>query len=229
MVRSLLLAAGLLVLSATGPCAENDREEIRRMLISSCKTWDTCGFHRRTYAPRYYELRSFRHDEDVSWREDRWRWSWNPRDERRPVERAQREWERYTTTDPSFRRYRQCHDRIIEVLSDQHKSEERAMSDAWVKWIANVQFERGALWQDPQNSIQRWSVCAATDISDTVTGAVSRFGGKVYAAARRAVGKDDVRDDGRNLRCRLWARACPVIPEPAEPVDEDRGRTKARR
>lgn len=166
------------------------------------------------------------------WREDRWRWNYDPRYERNAVERAEREWRRIGNSgDASFKRFRQCHERIIEVLSDQHKSEERAMNDAWTKWMGNVAFERGNLYQDPQNSIQRWSLCAPTDINDTITGSISRFGGKVYAVGRKLAGKDDVRDDGRNMRCRLWARACPELPEAAETVEDrrDRERESSRR
>ncbi len=226
---AILVFLALTLLSIPARC-EDDRAEIRRMLISSCKHWDNCGQyfrpHRQRYSERHIELRSvWRHDRDEDhgrqWRDDRWSWSWNPHRERNPVQRAQRDWERYTTSDPSFRRYRQCHDRIIEVLSDQHKAEETAMRDAWTKWVAAVVFERGNIYQEPNNSIQRWSLCAPTDINDTVTGVVSRYGGKVYGAVRRATtGKEDTRDDGRNVRCRLWARSCPELAEPAETIEE---------
>lgn len=238
-----IILAALFILLTTGTCcAEDDRAEIRRQLISSCKFWGTCGqyFHTRTYAPRHYELHQLREwrdrdDEGREWRDDRWRWTYDPRYERYPVERAQRDWDRRTSNDPSYKRYRQCHDRIIEALSGQHKSEERAMADAWTMWVANVQFERGNIYQEPNNSIQRWSLCAPTDINDTVTGVVSRFGGKVYGAVRRATtGKEDVRDDGRNMRCRVFARACPELAEPAETVEEakrgfEQDRTRRRR
>jgi hypothetical protein len=60
-MRVLLAIVALLLLSAPA-CAEDDRAEIRRMLISSCKAWDTCGqyFRRRHHAPRHYELRAER-------------------------------------------------------------------------------------------------------------------------------------------------------------------------
>jgi hypothetical protein len=230
MLTRSTLAAIIVLAGTAATCAQDqvDRRQLRAQFRSSCEFWGTC------YMQRYDRWRQKQAELRQSWREhrdrDRWTWTFDPRYERNSVHRAQKDWEQRIST-PAYKLFGQCHTRIIEVLSGQHKSEEVAMRDAWTMWVANIQFERGALYQEPNNSVQRWSVCAPTDIGDTVTGVVSRFGGKVYGAVRAAAtGKQDTRDDGRNIRCRLWARACPEIAEPAETIEETKqGRIQDRR
>ena len=55
-MRSLILLALMPLIFSSVSHAEDDRAEIRRQLISSCKFWETCGQYDR-HRPRHYELR----------------------------------------------------------------------------------------------------------------------------------------------------------------------------
>lgn len=131
------------------------------------------------------------------------------------LRRHSRDWAR---DGESWRAGRQCYDRVIEVLSGPHKIEEAALTDAWKRWMSEVQFERGSVFMEPENSINRRWLCSIVDPGEGWASTVSRIGGRIANITR---GKAPNASDGRSVRCKIWARPCREAPE--RPEDGERG------
>lgn len=233
MLRFSLVILLLLLPSATS-AQDSDwvKPALRENARWQCEWLGNCYQHYRykRWRERQAQVRAWerRHDDDDEDRRyhahstDPWRWDDHTRRllARGEYGEAMRRAER---GGASYARNNKCHDRIIEVTTMPMKSERRAIREAWKLWVRSVNLERGAIWQDPNNSVQRWSLCVAVDIDDTYLGKVSRGAGKVFDAYQGAKalvqGKEkdpsDDNEDGRNMSCRLWARACPDLPVPA--------------
>ena len=145
----------------------------------------------------------------------------------------------------AYARNNKCHDRIVEATSLPHQTVKAAEAQAWKLWVRSINIERGAIWQNPNASMQRWKLCVIAEVGDTYLGGLSVTIGKAREMGRNA--KDqmlgEVNGDDRELEkearghtivCRLWARACPVLPQPlvltpGERKDDARERREDRR
>ena len=123
--RFLLAVAALLMLSVNYAAAEDDRAEIRRQLISSCKFWETCGqyfkpTYRRNYEPRRYEI------------------------ERRYEPRVYGYREEYDAHD--------CKP-MITATGDEKYGKDRAKEDAEGRWMESVKGKWGPKYMELRYSI----------------------------------------------------------------------------
>lgn len=96
---------------------------------------------------------------------------------------------------------------VVDALSDQHKSEDKARADAVQKWSAKVQWSHGGgEFMDFDLAADISWRCGPSDPGDTITGRFSRFTAKVTAELPGA--SHDRDPEGRNVRCQVWAIPC---------------------
>ena len=187
---------------ATSCSAQEDQRDwvrptVREAARQSCEWWGNCyqWYKYKAWRERQAQVRS-------------WHQSYHDRD-----------W-RPTQSETRFDR-EHCHSRAIEVLSGPHKSEDTAIKDAWKRWMEQVAFERGNVYQEPNNSKQRRILCAPVDASTSWMASVSRGAGRLYQGAI----KGNLDSDGRNMACMLSALPCRENYEWADPKESKvRGR-----
>jgi hypothetical protein len=96
-----------------------------------------------------------------------------------------------------------CLPRTVNVMSDQHKGEDRSRNDAIRKWEAKVQWSGGGgEFMNFENAEDKEWRCGPSDPHDSITGRLSQAVGKATATI---TGNDT---EGRNVRCELWAKPC---------------------
>ena len=128
--RLLLAVVALLLLSVNYAAAEDDRAEIRRQLISSCKFWETCG--------QYFRHRRFLPDSVKT----------EPR--RYEIER------RYEPRVYGYQRQeeygRQCQEFVVAVGEERY-GRDRAKESAEQSYMEIVRNKHGVKWMDLRNSV----------------------------------------------------------------------------
>ena len=215
----------LLLLVAWPANADTTREEIRDLLVSSCKAWGTCGqyFRHRRFADRHHDLRRWRpmeitirpqHNRDWrSWREDDWR----------------RFEDRRVTEEDRKRDGFRCVGVDIEVLSEQRTTKEQGINDGVQKWMARTQWVYGGQYMDIGESARFRHRCgptqppgdgAALKAADVVNKGLEYVPGTPQRRAAR-----DGEETGQ-FRCEIVAMACRPAREWKDRDDDDRKRRR---
>jgi len=121
----LLLAIIVLLLLGAPANAEDDRAEIRRQLISSCKFWETCGqYFRARPSYRHYELR-----------------------QRMPEVRVYG----YHRYRDEYRYSPECRE-LVTAVGEERYGRDRAKESAEQAWMESVRSKCGARFMDLRNA-----------------------------------------------------------------------------